>query len=255
MVNKKYLLFLPVFVLTITGCYNPNIPEELLHFCNNFSLSNAIKTHQKGTLEYFQEVFDKGISIGTYAVDYTYDISDENNYSAHLIETYTGDHIIDNIIKNEVIISKKGINENGKTIYQRIETQTLENGSIVIPDEGDGESNSGSDLSSDYVYSKLILFFGEENQGMITNGLYYGDMLNYMLNTNYMMMSINKDNNLEYVMPKTHIQQDNTYIEYDMLIDEYGMLLDYHNDMSNAPNSVQQRRFTTSIKVNYNEQK
>ncbi len=225
-INNFYkLLFLSLISLSTTSCSNPNVPEELTLYLDNMSFSSAIRTHLKGVLEfditYYEYGEIEGYNIGTF----TYDYYDSNNYYSLVDQTFFGYYSVNDIVSNIQSVTLVEDSEEVRYHYQDIDYLSDGSESVLTDDI----------VSADYIYSIFVeSFFGEENQGLYVNGMYYGDTLDYMKDSYYMNMTINEDNTLTYLQEEYYISVDETYIGYSYTVDEYGMLLTYSNKMFTA---------------------
>lgn len=239
---KKSILL--AFVITLTACTNPNVPDDLQHFCRQFSFQKAIQNHLKGDLNYSIKYYDKEQLEGQNNVVLAYDFSNKENYICDIEMTYEGIYVVDDIIKQTISLSKSDNLDNPYVI------------SKTNVDINQVETKNEETVTSDYAYKQFQdKFFGYEVNGLYSQGMYYGDALYYMLDTNYMFMTINKDNTLTYKLDNTYIEADDTYVGYEYQVDCYGMLLNYYNEMYNAPNddiNAIQRKIIIEINISYN---
>ena len=239
---KKSILL--AFAITLTACTNPNVPDDLQHYCNQFSFQKAVQSHLKGDLNYSIKYYDKEQLEGQNNVVLAYDFSNKENYICDVEMTYEGIYVVDDIIKQTISLSKSDNLDNPYVI------------SKTNVDINQVETKNEETVTSDYAYKQFQdKFFGYEVNGLYSQGMYYGDALYYMLDTNYMFMTINKDNTLTYKLDNTYIEADDTYVGYEYQVDCYGMLLNYYNEMYNAPNddiNAIQRKIIIEINISYN---
>lgn len=248
---KKSILL--AFVITLTACTNPNVPDDLQHFCRQFSFQKAIQNHLKGDLNYSIKYYDKEQLEGQNNVVLAYDFSNKENYICDVEQIYEGIYVIDNVIKKSISLDKDDTSD-GYIIKTTTTTLTEDDSDV---DFSISTSTKEENVTSDYAFKQFQdKFFGYDLNGLYSQGLYYGDALYYMLDSNYMFMEINEeDNTLTYKLDKTYIETDNTYIAYEYKVDSYGMLLDYYNEMNDAPSedtNALQRKVIIEMELSYN---
>ena len=250
-IRKNILLF--TLLSLLTSCTNLNVPEDLRHYCNQFSFQKAVQSHLKGHLDYSIKYYDKDELQGLNGVTLSYDFSNEENYICEVDQIYEGIYVIDNVIKTSISLDKDGTSD-GYIIKTTTTTLTEDDSDV---DFSISTSTKEENVTSDYAFKQFQdKFFGYDLNGLYSQGLYYGDALYYMLDRNYMFMEINdEDNTLTYKLDKTYIEADNTYIAYEYKVDSYGMLLDYYNEMTDAPSedtNALQRKVIIEMKLSYN---
>lgn len=245
MLIKKHSFFAilsTVLTFCLCSCIEYQIRQDLVDFTDNFDISKCVKEYPQGHLNFETFVYKDDVEFASYTIEYNFSIKDDSNYFSHKVTNYYGNYIEDGLIKEESKIIK-------------IENSDKYNQTIIKTYENKPEEITNDELESFRAYQTIAQFYGVNDNGIWSNGLYYGDALKKTLFNHQNFMTINvEENTLTLDIKENYIPESDTAVQYDLTVNQYGMLLNYSSFMRNnlKENLDQpQTKTTTKILVNY----
>ncbi len=245
MLIKKHSLFAvssAALIFCLCSCIDYQIRQELVDFTDQFDISKCVKEYPQAHLNFETLVYKGDEEFASYTIEYNFSIKDDNNYFSHKITHFYGNYIENGVIKEESKISK-------------IKDTTKYNQTIIKTFEDKSTKTTVDELESFRAYQTIAQFYGVNDNGIWSNGLYYGDALKKTLFNHQNFMTINQETNtLTLDIEENYIPESDTAVQYDLTVNQYGMLLNYSSFMRNnlKENLDQpQTKTTTKIVVNY----